>query len=312
MPTIFRGDMKSPTLSISVDEAIEHAGFRRAQLKFLVAAGAVFFTETLTFNLDALVLPTLNCEWDLKKWQTLLLLISGSLAMTIGAFVGGTISDKFGRRRNIVAGHFLLIFFGMMSVYQNNFYVFTILRAFKHLLYPILAPSALCLVLEISPRNTRFVIKMILVISGQLGTVCSSLIASNHLGSLGWRKLTFLLFLPCLIPLGMFIVLDESPRFLILSGRLGAGRKVLKNIFQDNSREDVSETVTGKKEDNRGDYRDMFTPTLKKTSNVLFTVITLKTFVMKTLHTAIPYILQVNIISQLIASVLSSNLLFNL
>ena len=278
---------------ISVDHAVEHAGFGSAQIKYMLAACVVFFTEVQFIHLGSLILPSITCEWNLVKWQILILLIGASVTRTIGSFVGGALSDKYGRRNNVIVGLFCMILFGLIAVLQADFYVYATFRACSFFFLHCITPSALCIVLEISPRKMRFLAKMILAVAGQLGATCSSLVAMYYLNSMGWRDLSFYMILPCFIPLLIFCFLSDSPRYLFLSGDADGARKAMRQIYRMNGKDDISHLIKNIKDQDRGNVRQMFTPEFEKTTWMILGVIAIKNIVISVMHTALPYILQV-------------------
>ena len=288
----------TPRQYLSVDGGIDHAGFGWAQSKLLGAAGAVFLTSVQAAHLGSLILPNLSCEWGLEKWQVLLLLGTGSLAMTLGGLIGNFASHAFGRRRNIIGGLLLMLLFGFTSAVQRNFYCYLTLRALSFIFFQFVSSSAVCAVLEVSPTTTRLAVNTVLTLAGQLGATCSAFLAMAALHSMGWRKLLFILYLPCLLPLIMFVMLDDSPKQLIWSGKPGEGRRAMSKMFKDNNKEDVTHLITWSrsKVERRNGFRSMLTPESERTTTVLLAVMTLKNLVITTLHTAIPYILQVGVL----------------
>ena len=163
-------------------------------------------------------------------------------------------------------------------------------RQFLH----CITPSALCIVLEITPGKLRFLAKMVLAVSGQFGATASSLLAMYYLNTLGWRNLTFYLVMPCFIPLFIFCFLSDSPRYLYLSGEAEKGEAAMREIFRMNGKEDVSHLIKNVKDQDRGNVRQMFTPEFERTTWMILSVITIKNLVISILHTAMPYILQVS------------------
>ena len=150
------------------------------------------------------------------------------------------------------------------------------------------------LVLEISPRRMRFLAKMVLAVAGQLGATCSSLLAMYYLNSLGWRDLSFYMIMPCFLPLLIFFFLSDSPRYLFLSGDYDGGRKAIKQIYRMNGKQDVSHLIRNVKDQERGNVKQMFTPEFEHTTWMILGVITVKNLVVSIMHTAMPYMLQVN------------------
>jgi len=292
---------------ISVDHAVEHAGFGLAQIKYMLAACVVFFTEVQFIHLGSLTLPSISCEWDLEKWQILILLISASVTRTIGSFVGGSLSDKYGRKNNVLIGLFCMIVFGLTAVLQTNFYMFLTFRASSFFFLHCITPSALCIVLEISPRRMRFLAKMVLAVAGQLGATCSSLLAMYYLNSLGWRDLSFYMIMPCFLPLLIFFFLSDSPRYLFLSGDYDGGRKSIKQIYRMNGKQDVRHLIRNVKDQERGNVKQMFTPEFEHTTWMILGVITVKNLVVSIMHTAMPYMLQGDVCSTALKNNTMSN-----
>ena len=278
---------------MTVDSAIEMAGFGRVQILYLLAACVVSFTEVQIIMTIGLTLPSVQCEWDLNNKDILTMLMVGSTSFVVGGLSGGVVSDKYGRRKVILYGLLFMIVSGFLATFQQNFVLFLVCRAGCLFFFTFIKPSSLCMILEITPRRFRFLVKMALMVSGQIGATCASLTAFAIMNTSGWRMLLFWMIVPCITPLIIYIFLEESPRFLLVSGKTEEGVRILRQIYLRNGKEDVSSLVRNKRGVNRGQIGQLFTPEFEKTTLIVLAVFLMKNLISSTIHVAIPFIIKV-------------------
>ena len=286
---------------ITVDSAIEMAGFGRVQILYLLAACVVSFTEVQIIMTIGLTLPSVQCEWSLGNKEILTMLMVGTTSFIGGGLAGGVISDKYGRRKVILYGLLFMIISGFLATFQTSFTLFLISRGGCLFFFTFVKPSSLCMILEITPRRFRFLVKMALMVSGQIGATCAAMTAFEIMNTSGWRMLLFWMIVPCIAPLIIYTFLDESPRYLLVSGRTEEGVRLLREIYMRNGKEDVSSLIRHKRGVNRGQIGQLFTPEFEKTTLIVLTVFLLKNLISSTIHIAIPFIIKVRIMGPLVA-----------
>jgi MFS transporter, putative metabolite:H+ symporter len=176
------------------------------------------------------VVPGMIKEYQLPRATVALLPLFALIGTTIGSFLWGWLGDRIGRRATILLS---AIFFcgtaicGTMPGFGWNLFMCLLMGTAAGGLLPI----AFSLLSEFIPARNR---AALVVLLGGLGTVGGYLAASSAAALLephfGWR-IMWLLNLPTgllLILLNRYI--PESPRFLLLEGRIRETAAILKHF----------------------------------------------------------------------------------
>ena len=278
---------------ISVDNAVEHAGFGMAQLKYIIAAAIVFFTENQIAMSTVIFLPNIKCQWDLDRRHILILLLSCSVSGLVGTVIGGKVADKYGRRKPIIGSIFAIIFFNVLSLLQKDFYLYLALRNVAYLFVPFTRPSATCLSLEVTPRRWRYAVKTCMGISSKSAAAVVTFLSYKYMDTLKWRHVSFYLLLPSFIPLFIYaFFIPESPRYLFLVGREQEATAIMHDLHKINKGFPLDHPIKSRQDPYRGRLRDIFSPEFERTTYILTIVFFIKHIVMSTLHLVMPLLIK--------------------
>ncbi|KAL0334756.1 UNVERIFIED_CONTAM: Polyol transporter 5 [Sesamum radiatum] len=149
----------------------------------------------------------------------------------IGSVIAGRISDRFGRRLTIVfAG--AIFFFGALFMGLATNYAFLMVGRFVagigvgHGL--MIAPVYTAEVAPASCRGLLLSFPELFINIGILVGYTSNLAFSKLPTNLGWRFMLGIGMIPSLLVILVILVMPESPRWLIMQGRLGEAKLVLE------------------------------------------------------------------------------------
>lgn len=277
---------------MTVDNAIEQGGFGRAQIRYILAASFVFLTEVILLVSGSILLPSMICEWKLPRHYVLALMLGNHVSFMFGGYIGGKLGDVYGRRKTILWGQGLQILLTTVSLTQTDFKLFLALRSLASVSFGLIMPCTTTIALETSPRNARFLVKLFLGIAGTLGGTVSSVVAMMFLEDYGWRNVTGMLTAPCLVPILLFCMLDESPRFLFLTGDHAGGTEVIKRMYKQNNCEEFVHNIKNRMDNERGLIKHLFSPEFETTTCILIAVFVVKGFITSTIHLSLPYLMQ--------------------
>ncbi len=164
-----------------------------------------------------------------------------------GALLSGMLSDRYGRKKMLIAAAFLFIASSTGTGATNNFTMFVLFRILGGLGIGIASNLSPMYIAEIAPPELRgrFVsLNQLTIVLGILAAqVCNMLIAEpveqgatlaqisgSWNGQMGWRWM----FWACNVPAVLFFVfaffIPESPRWLAVKGREEKAVKVLSRI----------------------------------------------------------------------------------
>lgn len=202
--------------------------------KFYIAAAIIATMGGLTWGYDSGIIgSTLVFVEPFFKLSALdvALLVSGtSILSGVGALAAGPITDRWGRRILLIIDAVMYGTFAILSALATTSFLLLIWRSLIG--FSIGADSAIATgyVAEFAPAKSRGR----LAISQQLMIFIgftSSFWAGYFLSSSGdWRLMYALGAVPAIIMLAARFYLPESPRWLLVSGKVDIAKKVFKRL----------------------------------------------------------------------------------
>src|SRR5712664_3212847 len=168
----------------------------------------------------------------------------------IGALVAGALSDKFGRKRLLIAAAFLFALTSVGNALAGNFTIFIAWRIFGGVAIGLASNLSPMYIAEIAPAQIRgklVAINQLTVVIGILLAqylnwflvrglpqgATDDFIRDSWFGQQGWRWMFALTAAPALLFfLGMWLV-PESPRWLAKNGMTERARSILAKIGGD-------------------------------------------------------------------------------
>lgn len=204
----------------------------RFHLSLLLIGGLGFLFEAMDVAIIAFVLPAIREQWDLSNQAVGLLAGSASLGGIAGAFLGGWLGDRFGRKQVMLyalAVYTLATLGCAMSTSWTQFLVWRIIAGFGTSAEAIIIVPYLIEFVPPAVRG-RFIGTLSAFLS--LGFLCAAVLgyllvpASPY----GWRHALFVGVLPILLLLWWRRSLPESPRWLESQGRDAEAQAVVERI----------------------------------------------------------------------------------
>ncbi len=221
-------------------------------------------------------------EFSLSDWQTGVVVSAPTLGAVLASVVAGAASDQIGRRRVLRVIAFLYVLSAAVSGLAPSFEVLVAARFIGGLAFAslILAPSYIAEIAPAAVRGRMVSINQINIVLGfsaayfanyfilgesQSG---SAFAQSTGLDQYAWRWMLGLEALPAAAYFFFMLSAPESPRYLVLQGRLDDARTIMHKIapaeqiddllksIKDSSREATSKL--GEK------IRGMFRPEMRK------------------------------------------------
>jgi MFS transporter, AAHS family, 4-hydroxybenzoate transporter len=206
-------------------------------LCFLVVAIDGFDTALVGF-----IAPAVKSAWNVGPAELTPLMMAGLFGLLIGAFIFGPLSDRFGRKKLLLATTLLFAIMSIAAGFSETITQLTILRFLTGLGLGGALPNAITLCSEYSPDQRRASLVTLMMCGFTVGMAVSGLIAAAIIPTLGWQWVLFiggavpLLLLPMLA-----LLLHESPHFLALNGnRTAEVRDALGKIAPSQLPSDVS------------------------------------------------------------------------
>ncbi|XP_077995054.1 organic cation transporter protein-like [Glandiceps talaboti] len=170
---------------------------------------------------------TIVTEWDLVCDQAALSQISSSIYMfgvLLGAFTGGHLADRFGRKTTFLGSMWIQAVFGIMVAFSQNFITFCVLRFCVGFFQQGVMLSQFVLATELFTPSKRVYAGFLNCMCWGLGIMVLSVTAyvCQH-----WRVFQIVISVPGLLTFYYYWVIPESLRWLISRGRVHEAESIL-------------------------------------------------------------------------------------
>ena len=168
--------------------------------------------------------------WRLTFGQTSTILLAAGLGQVLGALPMAWLADRIGRRAIILLSTCLYATAaGLIGIIPDGAWVtFAVLRFVVGVGYSGVTTAQLALLVEFSPTRYRTVIASTVGVIAPVGVLLASASVGLLLPVLGWRGLAFIGGSPLLLALLLYIVLPESVRWLVATGRGHAAETIVR------------------------------------------------------------------------------------
>ncbi|HZQ47343.1 MAG TPA: MFS transporter, partial [Verrucomicrobiae bacterium] len=202
----------------------------------------------------------------------------------VGALVAGALSDKFGRKRLLIAAALIFAVTSLGNALANNFALFIAWRIFGGVAIGLASSLSPMYIAEIAPapiRGKLVAINQLTVVIGILlaqyinwflvrqlpAGATDDFIRDSWFGQQGWRWMFGLTAAPAILFFtGMFFV-PESPRWLAKSGKEKLARGILNKIggevYAGAAMGDIQSTLASE-EIQRVRFSDLLDPKMRK------------------------------------------------
>jgi MFS family permease len=235
-------------------DALDRIPFRRAHVLILVlVAFGALFDAIEQYNVG-LAAPLIAEQWDLSGAQVGLLTTLTFAGMALGSLIAGVTGDRYGRRVTYMYNLALYTLGALLAAFAPDVTVLLIARFIVGIGLGGELNTGLTLVAELMPTKWRgAAVATVNVAAGGLGIFASSALAALVLGPLegalggpttAWRWLLGLLALPALLVFVYRWFLPESPRYLLVEGKVGEANAVLSRLAANRLRAPEGMTVT--------------------------------------------------------------------
>ena len=115
-------------LKNSFDGILNRIGFGFYQIYALIPLGLLCFVDATLLTGFAILEEALVEEFNLEEWQLAFLTSAAFIGTVLGAFIGGTFSDVYGRFLIFNLSAWGLLLFGVILVFMPEYYSFLVVR----------------------------------------------------------------------------------------------------------------------------------------------------------------------------------------
>jgi MFS transporter, AAHS family, 4-hydroxybenzoate transporter len=204
---------------IDVQDFINTHPYSAFQKRILLLCFLVVAIDGFDTALVGFIAPAVKSAWNIGPAELTPLMMAGLFGLLIGAFIFGPLSDRFGRKKLLLATTLL---FGLMSIaagFSETITQLSVLRFLTGLGLGGALPNAITLCSEYSPDQRRASLVALMVCGFTVGMAVSGLIAAAIIPTLGWQWVLFIGgAVPLLLVPALALLLHESAHFLTLAG----------------------------------------------------------------------------------------------
>ncbi|XP_050361556.1 carcinine transporter [Nymphalis io] len=180
----------------------------------------------------------LVCEYDVYPTLGLVALNVGG---PIGVYSFGLLNDRIGRKKSFFACLSTLLLGSMMTAYAHEYWFWVVARVIVGLTIPAVYQIPFIISLELAGPNYRSFVTVMTCIFYTLGLI---LLSGVTYILRDWRSLALATSVPFFFYYLYWFILPESPRWLLMRGRLEEANNILKTIARINGKELPEEYTT--------------------------------------------------------------------
>jgi len=180
----------------------------------------------------SMAVPALVQAWHIPGRDFANTFVMSSVGIMVGALISGPVGDRLGRKPVLIASLLVLGISSLACVYATTIPMLVAFRFVTGIGIGTLMPTSVALSSDYLPERLRAAVIMVVFTGAPLGGFVGGMAVSQLLPVFGWPVI-FVIggVLPlALIPIVM-LWLPESPRFLLMKGRLSeSDRRVLGKL----------------------------------------------------------------------------------
>lgn len=219
--------MEEHAKPLTFQEELNRRPVRLFQVVLVAVLLLVLVIDGIDIQLLSLVAPVIIAEWGVARADFGTALAGALVGMSLGAFAGGWLGDRFGRLPVLVAS---VLGFGLATVIAgttNSVGSMTVWRILSGIGFGAAAPNAIALASEWLPERAKPQVTSLLSIGTPAGGMIGASLVLALLPAWGWRATFFTCgVITLLLALVLAMRCRESPAYLAGKGRLDRARQV--------------------------------------------------------------------------------------
>mmetsp|Transcript_1195 Transcript_1195/g.1945 ORF Transcript_1195/g.1945 Transcript_1195/m.1945 type:complete len:485 (+) Transcript_1195:25-1479(+) len=212
----------------TLNEVIDSMSVGRFHYMMLMVCGLAFTADAMEVSLLSFISTCAGHDWDLNDSQMASITSIVFAGELMGSMFWGPLADKYGRRLVLLLSCSIISIVGFCSGLSPNYVSLLLFRGVVgfgvgglFVPFDILA--------EFMPVTQRGKFSLYISYFWTLGSLFVASVAWGLLSTRGWRVLAFITAVPVTLSSILSItLLPESPRWLVVQGRIKEAEEVLK------------------------------------------------------------------------------------
>jgi AAHS family benzoate transporter-like MFS transporter len=194
----------------------------------VVLCGFLILADGYDLVMYGTVIPRLLEEpgWNLTSGLAGAVAGMLSIGMLVGALVAGTLADRIGRRKLVVASVIWFSVAMILCAIAPSLTVFIVVRVLGGVGLGALFPVVTALVMEFAPPNRKAIAYSLTLFGYLAGGIVAGVLGFLLIPSLGWRSMFWIGAIPLLLVPVVIVALPESPAWLAARGKLVRAREI--------------------------------------------------------------------------------------
>jgi sugar porter (SP) family MFS transporter len=226
-------------------------------------SGLLFGFDTAVIN-GAVVF--LRREFGLSEVGTGAAVSSLLVGCVIGAGAGGTLSDRLGRKKVLLASSVLFTLSTIGAAIPSTFLEFLLARFVQGVAIGVASVTAPLYIAEVSPARIRGRLITFQQLAIVVGILCAYVVnwALAGIGQANWRWMIASAVLPSFIFLLCLLWVPESPRWLVRHGRTEEAFATIVKLEGSQAAESTMKEITASILDEAGSFRELLSPRFRR------------------------------------------------
>jgi len=227
----------------TISAVIEDIGYGQSQLFTSFIVNGAWLADGAELLVLSSISTTLSAEWDLTAIQRGWLLSVVYLGVLVGNILSGILGDTLGRRHAVLVCFPMVALLSLASAGASSFWMLLPLRFFVGVGFGTGQPSAVAILMEISPVHSRALNQGLAQTAFAMGELYCCFVMwldDPSLQQLNWRRMLMANAIPAFIFwLIAWALLRESPAFSAATGKREEALDTLDAMRKRNGRPDV-------------------------------------------------------------------------
>ena len=241
----------------TLDAIIDSLSFGRFSCILILINGVLYMGEASELNLVSIISPHLRCSWNLTSIETSLMSSAVFIGMSLGNLYWGYLSDKHGRKKPLVIGAFMAVYFGLLSSRAPTFVWFVVARFFVGIGIGSCG-FIMSYIAEFIATKHRGKSVISVEFFYSFGSIYVAVIALLLMGSSGWRVFLLVAAIPPMTFLLLSFWLPESVRYLQNTGDYDSVIKILHRMSRSNNVPMINPNFKCEASSQRGNVKILF------------------------------------------------------
>ncbi|MGV9863647.1 MFS transporter [Rhodococcus koreensis] len=212
---------------------VDDAPLLRFHKRLALHAGGGPFLDGYVLSIIGIAMVQVTPQWGLNSAQQGLIAASATIGIFLGSFLGGRLTDRFGRRRLYAFDLIAVVVFSVAQFWVDGFWWLFLLRVLIGVAIGADYPVAASLLTEFTPKKYRGPFIGSLTVMWFLGAASAYVVGDlvSGVGDQGWRWVLASAAIPAALTVFARAGTPESPRWLAGKGRVAEASAIITKIF---------------------------------------------------------------------------------